>query len=141
MTTEVVLPRGTETWDEVQAELTAGLATLVVHGAASVVASMPQSGQRIEAHVLPSGQIRLAAAGNDTLTGGDRLTVRDERAVIAVGFSASSANWGNFYWDWTPPVDPAAVASGIVRTMRDIYKAEPADVEVAAVLAASEQAA
>lgn len=141
MSTEVVLSSGTETWDDVRVALTKSIDELIGEVASSVVAAMPQSGQRVEAHRLPSGQLRLAAAGNDSLTGGDRLTVRDERAVIAVGFSASSANWGNFYWDWTPPVSAEAVASGIVRTMRDIYKASPGDVEVSAVISSSEHAA
>lgn len=134
MTTEVVHSTGAQAWSDIAAALATSLTALIDGDSTSVTASMPNSGQRIDAHILPSGQVRLAAAGNDTLTGGDRLTVRDERAVIAVGFSASSANWGNFYWDWTPPVNADAVASGIIRTMRDIYKAEAADVEVSAVV-------
>ena len=54
--------------------------------------------------------------------------------MIAVGFSVGSATWGTFYWDWTPPVDPALVASGIIRTMRDIYKVDPAELELSVTL-------
>ena len=66
--------------------------------------------------------------------GGDRLTVRDERAVIAVGFKVASDSWGNFYWDWSAPVDSDLVASGIIRTMRDIYKVESNQLELAVTL-------
>lgn len=134
MTTEVLLPVGAQTWDDVKATLTSSLQSLVDGETSSVSVSMPRSGQLIEAHRLPNGQLRLAAAGNDTLIGGNRLTVRDERAVIAVGFSVGSASWGNFYWDWTAPVDPALVASGIIRTMRDIYKGLQSDIEISAII-------
>lgn len=137
MTTEVVLPTGTQSWDDVESTVTQSLQGLLDGDTSTITISMPHSGQRVEAHLLASGQVRLAAAGNDTLVGGNRLTVRDERAVIAVGFSASSASWGNFYWDWTAPVRAELVASGIIRTMRDIYKASPSDVEVSAVVAAA----
>jgi len=130
MTTEVRLFTGAQTWDDVRSALTTSLQRLIDGDVGTVTSSMPHSGQRIEAHQLPSGQVRLAAAGNDDLEGGNRLTVRDERAVIAVGFSVASSSWGTFYWDWTPPVSAEPVASGIIRTFRDIYKAEPADIEV-----------
>ncbi len=134
MTTEVLLATGTQTWTDISSALSTSIAELLTGEVASVTASMPGTGQRIEAHRLDGGQLRLSAAGNDSLVGGNRLTVRDERAVIAVGFSVGSASWGNFYWDWTAPVVPEQVASGIVRTMRDIYKGAPADIELSAVL-------
>jgi len=134
MATEVMLATGSQTWDDVSTSLTASIERLLAEEASTVKVSMPNSGQQIEAHRLPDGQVRLAAAGNDTLAGSHRLTVRDERAVIAVGFSVGSASWGTFYWDWTAPVSAEPVASGIIRTMRDIYKASPGDIEVAAIL-------
>lgn len=134
MSTEVLLPVGAMTWDDVTTTLTNSLQSLIAGETSSVTVAMPRSGQHIDAHRLPDGQLRLAAAGNDTLVGGNRLTVRDERAVIAVGFSVGSASWGNFYWDWTAPVDPALVASGIVRTMRDIYKGLQSDIEISATI-------
>jgi len=134
MTTEVLLATGTQTWNDVSSALTGSITELLAGEASAVTVSMPNTGQRIEAHRLDGGQLRLCAAGNDSLVGGNRLTVRDERAVIAVGFSVGSASWGNFYWDWSAPVAPQQVASGIVRTMRDIYKGAPEDIELSAVL-------
>jgi len=106
--------------------------SLLSEDVAKVLVSMPRTGQRIEAHRLSNGQLRLAAAGNDSLVGGNRLTVRDERAVIAVGFSVASSSWGTFYWDWSAPVNADHVAAGVVRTFRDIYKARPGELELAA---------
>lgn len=134
MTTELLLSTGTETWDDVAAALTNAVQGLVDESSSSVVLALPRTGQRIDAHRLVDGSLRLAAAGNDTLVGGNRLTVRDERAVIAVGFSVASASWGTFYWDWTSPVNPALVASGIIRTARDIYKASAPDLELSVTL-------
>lgn len=134
MTTELLLATGTDSWAYVQETLTASLTDLLDGTCTSLNVSIPDTGQHVEAHLLGNGQVRLAAAGNDSLVGGNRLTVRDERAVIAVGFSVESASWGTFYWDWTPPVAPEQVASGIVRTVRDIYKTSPANVEVTATL-------
>jgi hypothetical protein len=132
MTTELLLATGTETWDDVRASLAEGIGNLLSEDVSTVLVSMPTTGQRIEAHRLSNGQLRLAAAGNDSLVGGNRLTVRDERAVIAVGFSVASSSWGTFYWDWTAPVSAEHVAAGVVRTFRDIYKAEPDELELAA---------
>lgn len=134
MTTEVLLGTGTETWNDVSASIEQAVADLVDGTTTSFTVAMPQSGQRIDGHRLPNGHLRLAAAGNDSLVGGNRLTVRDERAVIAVGFSVASSSWGTFYWDWTAPVTPALVASGVVRTMRDIYKGAPEDLELSVTL-------
>ena len=134
MTTELLLSTGTETWDDVAAALTDAIQGLVEHGTRRVVLALPQTGQRIDVHRLADGSLRLAATGNDTLVGESRLTVRDERAVIAVGFSVASASWGTFYWDWTSPVNPALVASGMIRTVRDIYKASPSDLELSVTL-------
>lgn len=134
MTTELLLATGTETWNDITNALTESLSVLLLEQSTSVTISMPKTGQRIEAHRLGNGQLRLAAAGNDSLVGGNRLTVRDERAVIAVGFSVGSASWGTFYWDWTAPVVASQVASGMVRTMRDIYKGVPQDIELSVVL-------
>jgi len=133
MTTEMVLAPAVRTWDELRASVLTTIADLVGGSIAEVRISMPGGGERIVAAMV-GDEVRLAAAGNDTLVGGDRLTVRDERAVIAVGFSVGSATWGTFYWDWTPPVDPALVASGIIRTMRDIYKVDPAELELSVTL-------
>lgn len=132
MTTELQLATGAQAWDDVAATLTNSLQGLLAEETTSVSVLVARTGQNITAHRLKNGQLRLAAAGNDFLEGGDRLTVRDERAVIAVGFSVASSSWGTFYWDWTPPVDERAVASGIIRTMRDIYKADPGQVEISA---------
>jgi hypothetical protein len=132
MTTELLLAAGTETWDNVRVTLAEGIENLLSEDVSTVVVSMPTTGQRIEAHRLSNGQLRLAAAGNESLVGGNRLTVRDERAVIAVGFSVASSSWGTFYWDWTTPVSAEHVAAGVVRTFRDIYKARPDELELAA---------
>ena len=134
MTTELLLPTGTNTWIDVSDALEEAAADLVAAKIAAFTIAMPNSGQRIEAHRFGDGSLRLAAAGNDSLVGGNRLTVRDERAVIAVGFSVASSSWGTFYWDWTAPVSPHLVASGVIRTMRDIYKAAPEDLELSVTL-------
>ena len=134
MPTELLLATGTQTWDDVSDALSSAATDLLSRELTSFTLAMPQSGQRIDANRLNDGSIRLAAAGNDRLVGGNRLTVRDERAVIAVGFSVGSASWGTFYWDWTAPVSPDLVASGIIRTMRDIYKSSPAELELSVTL-------
>ncbi len=133
MTTELVLAPALRTWDELQEAATAAIADLVDGSITEARISMPGGAERILAAMV-GDEVRLAAAGNDTLVGGDRLTVRDERAVIAVGFSVASATWGTFYWDWTPPIRPELIASGIVRTMRDIYKVDPAHLELTVTL-------
>ncbi|MDW3178453.1 MAG: hypothetical protein R8J94_13760 [Acidimicrobiia bacterium] len=132
--TELLLTAGTQTWTDVSSALTRATSDLLAGELTSFTIARPQSGQRIDANRLNDGSIRLAASGNDSLVGGNRLTVRDERAVIAVGFSVASASWGTFYWDWTAPVAPDLVASGIIRTMRDIYKSAPADLELSVTL-------
>lgn len=132
MTTELLLPTGTQTWDEVQESIAGSLADLLAEETNSVTISVPQLGKTIDARRSNAGELQLIAAGNDSLEGANRLTVRDERAVIAVGFSVASQSWGTFQWDWSAPVDAGEVASGILRTMRDIYKTSPQEVEVAA---------
>ena len=132
MTTELLLSTGTKSWDEVQASLVTSLTDLLAEQSESVTISVPELGKRIDARRSGDGEIQLMAAGNDSLEGESRLTVRDERAVIAVGFSVASESWGTFQWDWSAPVKPEEVASGILRTMRDIYKTSPEEVEVAA---------
>lgn len=134
MTTELLLRTGTEAWHDISLALESATQDLLDGTLTSFTVVMPESGQRIDANSLNGGRIRLAAAGNDSLVGGNRLTVRDERAVIAVGFSVASVSWGTFYWDWSAPVTAAHVASGIIRTMRDIYKAEPEDLELSVTL-------
>ncbi len=132
MPTEVQLATGTQSWDDVSSTLTESLRGLLAEEFSSVTVWVPHTGQHIEAHRMADGQLRLAAAGNDELEGESRLTVRDERAVIAVGFSVASSSWGTFFWDWSAPVNENAVSSGIIRTVRDIYKAMPSHVEVTA---------
>lgn len=134
MPTELLLPTGTDVWSDVSDALERTAADLIAGRIESFTIAMPNTGQRIDAHRSGDGSLRLAAAGNDSLVGGNRLTVRDERAVIAVGFSVASSSWGTFYWDWTAPVDPRLVASGVRRTMRDIYKAAPKDLELSVTL-------
>ncbi len=134
MTTELVLPTGTDTWSDVSDDLERTVVDLLSGSIDSFMIAMPHSGQRIEAHRLDDESLRLAAVGNDSLVGRNRLTVRDERAVIAVGFSVSSSSWGTFYWDWSAPVDPRLVALGVIRTMRDIYKSTPQDLEISVTL-------
>lgn len=132
MTTEVQLATGAQTWDDVSTALTESLRGLLANEFSGVTVWVPHTGQHIKAHRMADGQLRLAAAGNDELEGESRLTVRDERAVIAVGFSVASSSWGTFFWDWSAPVNEDSVCSGIIRTVRDIYKAMPAHVEVTA---------
>ncbi len=132
MTTELLLATGTQSWDEVKTSISESIGDLVDGNNESVQISVPQLGKRIDAAVTDTGELRLIAAGNDSLDGESRLTVRDERAVIAVGFSVASENWGTFQWDWSTPVNPDDVSSGIVRTMRDIYKTAPEEIEVSA---------
>lgn len=134
MPTELLLTAGPRTWDDVSHALSSATNDLLDGALTSFTIAMPQTGQRIDANRLNDGNIRLAASGNDSLVGGNRLTVRDERAVIAVGFSVGTASWGNFYWDWTAPVTADLVASGIIRTMRDIYKSSPAELELSVTL-------
>jgi|GEM_PF-2018417 len=134
MATEMLLATGTQTWEDVSEGLAKATTDLLDGKLSSFTVAMPQTGQSVVGSRLSGGSIRLAAAGNDSLVGGNRLTVRDERAVIAVGFSVGSASWGTFYWDWTAPVAPNLVASGIIRTMRDIYKSSPAELELSVTL-------
>ncbi len=130
MTTELLLPAGTATWDEVARSIEHAVGDLIAERVSGIGVTVQGQEARIDGHLTADRCIRLTARGNDELSGANRLTVRDERAVLAVGFSAASANWGSFFWDWTAPVDPAAVASGIVRTFRDIHKVDPTDLEL-----------
>ena len=132
MTTELLLSTGTKTWDEVEASITQNIENLLSGQTESLTVSVPQLGKSIQASRSEGDELRLIAAGNDSLKGDSRLSVRDERAVIAVGFSVASESWGTFQWDWSAPVNPGHVSSGILRTMRDIYKTEPEEVEVTA---------
>lgn len=134
MPTELLLSTGTASWDEVKSSISQSMTDLLSGGVESVTISVPQLGKTIDARRAEDGELQLVAAGNDSLTGASRLNVRDERAVIAVGFSVLSESWGTFVWDWSSPVNPEEVASGVVRTMRDIYKTIPEEVEVAASL-------
>jgi len=134
MTTELLLTTGTSSWDEVQASITESVSDLLSGTHDCVTVAVPQLGKKIEARRSDGGEVQLIAAGNDSLTGESRLTVRDERAVFAVGFSVASESWGTFQWDWSAPVNSEEVASGIIRTMRDIYKTIPQEVEIAASL-------
>ncbi len=132
MTTELLLSTGTKSWDEIKTSLTDSLSDLLAERNEMVTVSVPQLGKRIDASRSNAGELQLIAAGNDSLEGESRLTVRDERAVIAVGFSVASESWGTFQWDWSAPVNAEEVASGILRTMRVIYKTAPEEVEIAA---------
>lgn len=134
MTTELLLAPAVRSWDDVKEAISSSIADLVDGSVNEVAITVPEGSQRITATQLGDGQLRLAASGNDTLVGHERLTVRDERAVIAVGFSSTTASWGSFLWDWTAPVTPELVASGIVRTMRDIYKVASSDLELSVTL-------
>ena len=133
MTTQLMLSPAVRSWDDLRNSIAESIDDLLVGAVSEVRVRVPSSGHQIIAASIGGGQVRLAAAGNDTLMGGERLTVRDERAVIAVGFVASEW-WGDFYWDWSDPVDSELVASGIIRTMRDIYKVEPKELEVSVTL-------
>lgn len=132
MTTELLFATGPKTWDEIKTTLIDSLSDVLTGQNESVTVSVPQLGKRIEARRSGAGELQLIAAGNDSLEGTSRLTVRDERAVIAVGFSVASESWGTFQWDWSAPVNPDEVASGILRTMRVIYKTSPEEVEIVA---------
>lgn len=132
MTTELLLPTGTKTWDEVESSITENIDNLLNGQTESLTISVPQLGKSIQASRSKGDELQLIATGNDSLEGDSRLSVRDERAVIAVGFSVASESWGTFQWDWSAPVNPDHVASGILRTMRDIYKTQPEEVEVVA---------
>jgi len=134
MTTQMMLAPAVRSWEDLRNAMSESLDDLLTGSVSEVRVRVPGSGQQIIAVLLGDGQVRLAAAGNDTLTGGERLTVRDERAVIAVGFSVASESWGNFFWDWSAPVDSDLVASGIVRTMRDIYKVDSRELELSVTL-------
>jgi hypothetical protein len=134
MTTELLLRHGIATWDDVQNSLTTAIGQVLERQAVSFEARCDGSAHHITGSRLSNGTLRLDAAGNDSLSPDSRLTVHDERAVIAVGFSVNSADWGSFSWDWSEPTDAAAVASGVVRTMRDIFKIEPADLDISVTL-------
>lgn len=129
-----MLAPASRTWEQLSTAISESLDDLLTGAVSEVRVKVPGSGQHVIAGLIGDGQIRLAAAGNDTLMGGERMTVRDERAVIAVGFKVASDSWGNFYWDWSAPVDSELVASGIIRTMRDIYKVEPNQLELSVTL-------
>lgn len=134
MTTQLMLAPAVRTWDQLRTAITESLDDMLAGAVSEVRVSAPDSGQRIVAGVIDNGQVRLAAAGNDVLVSGERLTVRDERAAIAIGFSVASESWGNFYWDWSAPIDSDLVASGIIRAMRDIYKVGSSQLEVTVTL-------
>ena len=134
MSTQLMLSPAVRSWDQLSTAISESLDDLLTGSVSEVRVTVPGGGQHVIAGLVGDGQVRLAAAGNDTLMGGDRLTVRDERAVIAVGFKVASDSWGNFYWDWSAPVDSDLVASGIIRTMRDIYKVESNQLELAVTL-------
>jgi len=134
MTTELLLRHGIATWDDVHDNLTIAIGQVLDRHAVSFEASCADSAHHITGSRLSNGTLRLDASGNDSLPSASRLTVHDERAVIAVGFSVNSADWGSFSWDWSDPTDPAAVASGVVRTMRDIFKVEPAGLDISVTL-------
>ncbi len=129
MATQMLLEVGSTHWSDV-AEAVTSAANDVLNGSIAGFTAQTTSGARIDGMSFNGGGLRLLAVGNDSLVGENRLTVRDERAVFAVGFSATTESWGSFSWEWTAPVDASSVASGIVRTMRDIYKADPAAVEL-----------
>ena len=122
------------TWEQLRTAVAESLDDMLTGAVSEVRVSAPDSGQRIVAAVIDDGQVRLAAAGNDTLAPEERLTVRDERAAIAVGFKVASESWGNFFWDWSAPIDSDLVASGVIRAMRDIYKVESNQVELTVTL-------
>jgi hypothetical protein len=130
MTTELLLRAGTGTWDQIAESIAAASEDLIAERIERFSVTVQDQNVRIDGHRTADRSIRLTAIGNDELSGRERLTVRDERAVLAVGFSAASPEWGSFFWDWSAPVQPAAMASGVVRTFRDIYKVEPVDLEV-----------
>ena len=130
MTTELLLRAGTATWNDVSTSVSAAIHDLIEDRVERVCVTVDGQRARIDGHRTADRTVRLTARGNDELVGTERLTVRDERAVLAVGFSASSPSWGSFHWDWSAPVDPTSVASGIVRTFRDIHKVAPDAIEV-----------
>lgn len=134
MTTQLLLRAGSATWDEAATSIASAIDDLVGERVEQVCVTVRGQDVRIDGHRTADRCLRLTARGNDELSGANRLTVRDERAVLAVGFSAASASWGSFFWDWSSPVDPANVASGIVRTFRDIYKVSAADLELSVTL-------
>ena len=99
MTTELLLPTGTKTWDEVESSITENIDNLLNGQTESLTISVPQLGKSIQASRSEGSELQLIATGNDSLEGDSRLSVRDERAVIAVGFSVASESWGTFQWD------------------------------------------
>ena len=133
MSTQLMLSPAVRSWEQLRTAISESLDDLLTGAVSEVRVTVPGSGQQVIAGLIGNGNVRLAAAGNDTLDGEDRLTVRDERAVIAVGFVASES-WGNFYWDWSAPIDSDLVASGVIRTMRDIYKTESSQLELTVTL-------
>ena len=134
MATQLISGNGIGTWDRVIDVVAPVIADVLDGRVARCEISAPESGKQITGYLLDDGRLRLCALGNDELSGDERLTVQDERAVIAVGFSASTATWGTFNWDWSTPVSPELVASGIVRTLRDIYQVEPDQLEASAIV-------
>lgn len=134
MATQLVSGHGITSWDHLLDVIGPVIADVLDHRVTRCEVATPESGKQITAYLLDDGRLRLSAIGNDELVGEDRLTVRDERAVIAVGFAASNVTWGTFNWDWTAPISPELVASGIVRTFRDIYRTEATAIQAHAVV-------
>ena len=97
MTTELLLRAGTATWQEVAASIEAAIGDLLDGRITGVSVAAQDDGARVDGHRTADRSLRLTARGNDDLSGAQRLTVRDERAVLAVGFSAASPNWGSFH--------------------------------------------
>lgn len=130
MAIQLLSGTGVTSWDGLVEAIAPAVADVLDDRVSRFEVVATDSAKRIAGYRLDDHRLRLAAVGNDELVGTERLTIRDERAVIAVGFTASNMSWGTFFWDWKPPLSPEIVASGIVRVFRDIYRCEVAEIEV-----------
>ena len=66
MTTQLMLAPAVRTWDVLQNAISDSLDDLLTGSVSEVRVSVPDSGQQVIAARIGDGDIRLAAAGNDT---------------------------------------------------------------------------
>lgn len=130
MATELLLAAGSSTWSLVSESIEVALRDLAAGRVCRVEISVPRNGQVVVCVLDPDGGIVLRAAGNETLPPAHRLSIDQERTMLAIGFDASTGSWGAFVWPIGNSADPESVGASVLRTMRDVYRVEPSELEV-----------
>ncbi|MGI9604958.1 MAG: TY-Chap domain-containing protein [Acidimicrobiales bacterium] len=130
MATELLLAAGSSTWELVSESIELAVQDLAGGSVGRIEVSVPRSGQVVVGTLADDGALVLRAAGNETLEPRHRLTVHQERAMMATGFQARTETWGSFLWRLNPATATDSVVGSLVRTMRDVYRVDPGDLEV-----------